>query len=380
MIAAYIADSITAGRMRVLESFLSALYEFVSKDVVVINTSSSGLIDSVVPEGMKQIDFKTNEVVKRTGNWPDYIDACKKFLVDNSITTMFIIGSTMVQNKKFGDEHSIARDVDRMHHEVNLRMNFVSMRTFYSRVQFINACSQVCKYVYHQVVDPQEPDYSRVFDFNEYVEFVDLQFESRRRVLMPYYEWYSFKEDQNSIEFSDRNVAFTFGASAVTADRHYLIALVDEMKEAFEREKLQYDILLRKKVEAGKSRTPFVDQRQYVYDLQYAVATIVVPAYDAEAFSWFRFVESAARGCVPLVHKECSIDSIKKCYPETYKVICDELIVDDAADVVEKVKKFTNDSERIKICKKIQDSIASRHVFDIQWLHDRWHKLQGVSC
>ena len=380
MIAAYIADSITAGRMRVLESFLSALYEFASKDVVVINTSSRGLIDSVVPEGMKQIDFKTNEVIKQTGNWTDYIDACKKFLVDNSITTMFIIGSTMVQNKKFGDEHSIARDVDRMHHEVNLRMNFVSMRTFYSRVQFINACSQVCKHVYHQVVDPQEPDYSRVFDFNEYVEFVDLQFESRRRVLMPYYEWYSFKEDQNSIEFSGRNTAFTFGASAVTADRHYLIALVNEMKESFDKEKLRYDILLRTKVEVGKSRITFVDQRQYVYDLQYAVATIVVPAYDAEAFSWFRFVESAARGCVPLVYKECSIDSIKKCYPETYNVICDELVVNDVDDIVNKVKKFTDDSERTKICKKIQDSIASRHVFDIQWLHDRWHKLQGVSC
>lgn len=380
MIAAYIADTITAGRMRVLESFLTALYEFVGEDVVLVNSSARGTIDSVVPEGMKQVDFKTNDVLKQTGNWPDYIDTCKKFLVDNDITTMFIIGSTMVQNKKFGEEHLIARDIDRMQHEVNLRMNFVSMRTFYTRVQFINACSQVCEHVYHQVVDPQEPDYSRVFDFNEYVEFVDLQFASRKRVLMPYYEWYSFREDQNSIEFSDRNIAFTFGASAVTADRHYLIALVDEMKEAFEREKLQYDILLRKKVEAGKSRTPFVDQRQYVYDLQYAVATIVVPAYDAEAFSWFRFVESAARGCVPLVYKGCCIDSIKKCYPETYKVICEELVVNDAADVVKKVKKFTDNSGRVKMCKKIQDSIASRHVFDIQWLHDRWHKLQGVSC
>lgn len=380
MIAAYIADSITAGRMRVLESFLSALYEFVGKDVVVINTSSRGLIDSVVPEGMKQIDFKTNEVVKQTGNWPDYIDACKKFLVDNDITTMFVIGSTMVQNKKFGDEHLIARDIDRMQHEANLRMNFVSIRTFYSRVQFINACSQVCKYVYHQVVDPQEPDYSRVFDFDEYVEFVDLQFASRKRVLMPYYEWYSFREGQNSIESSGRNIALTFGASAVTADRHYLIALVNEMKESFDKEKLQYDILLRTKVEVGKSRITFVDQRQYVYDLQYAATTIVVPAYDAEAFSWFRFVESAARGCVPLVYEECQIDSIKKCYPETYKVICNELIVNNVDDIVKKVKKFVNDSERIKICKKIQDSIASRHVFDIQWLHDRWHKLHGVSC
>lgn len=380
MIAAYIADSITAGRMRVLESFLTALYEFVGKDVVVVNSSGRGQIDSVIPEGMKQIDFKTNEAIKMTGNWPDYIDACKKFLVDNDITTMFVIGSTMVNGKKFGDEHSIAKDVDRMQDEVNLRMNFVSVRTFYTRVQLINACSQVCKHVYHQVIDPQEPDYSRVFDFNEYVEFVDLQFASRRRVLMPYYEWYSFKDDQNSIESLDRSIAFTFGASAVTADRHYLIALVNEMKESFDKEKLQYDILLRTKVEVGKSRTKFIDQRQYVYDLQYAVATVVVPAYDAEAFSWFRFIESASRGCVPLVYKECCLDSVKKCYPETYKVICDELIVNDAADVVEKVKKFSNDSERIKTCKKIQDAIASRHVFDIQWLRDRWHKLQGVSC
>lgn len=380
MIAAYIADSITSGRMRVLESFLTALHEFVGKDVVVINSSGRGQIDSVMPEGMKQIDFKTNEVVKSTGNWPDYIDACKKFLIDNDINTMFVIGSTMMQGKKFGDEHSIAKDVDRMQHEVNLRMNFVYMRTFYTRVQFINACSQVCKHVYHQVIDPQEPDYSRVFDFNKHVEFVDLQFASRKRVLMPYYEWYSFKDDQNSIEYSDRNIAFTFGASAVTADRHYLIALVNEMKESFDKEKLRYDILLRTKVEVGKSRTKFVDQRQYVYDLQYAVATVVVPAYDAEAFSWFRFVESASRGCVPLVYKECCLDSVKKCYPETYKVICDELIVNNAADVVEKVKKFSNDSERIKTCKKIQDAIASRHVFDIQWLRDRWHKLQDVSC
>lgn len=380
MIAAYIADSITAGRMRVLESFLAALYEFVGKDVIVINTNSRGLIDSVIPEGMKQIDFKTNEVVKQTGNWPDYIDACKKFLVDNDITTMFVIGSTMVNGKKFGNEHSIAKDVDRMQSEVNLSMNFASMRAFYTRVQFINACSQVCKYVYHQVVDPQELDYSRVFDFNEYVEFVDLQFASRRRILMPYYEWYSFKDDQNSIEFSSRHIAFTFGASAVTADRHFLIALVDEIEESLNKENLAYDILLRKKVEVGKSRTMFVDQRQYVYDIQYAAATIVVPAYDAEAFSWFRFVESASRGCIPLVYKECCLDSVKKCYPETYKVICDELIVNDAADIVEKVKKFSNDSERIKMCKKIQDAIASRHVFDIQWLQDRWHKLQGVSC
>lgn len=380
MIAAYIADSITAGRMRVLESFLTALYEFVGKDVVLVNSSGLGVIDSVVPEGMKQIDFKTNEVVKRTGNWPDYIDECKKFLVDNDITTMFVIGSTMMQGKKFGEEHSIAKDIDRMLHEVNLRMNFVSMRTFYTRVQFINACSQVCKHVYHQVIDPQEPDYSRVFDFSNYVEFVDLQFASRRRVLMPYYEWYSFKDDQNSIESSGRNVAFTFGASAVTADRHYLIALVSEIEEGLSKANLTYDILLRKKVEVGESRTKFIDQRQYVYDLQYAAATIVVPAYDAEAFSWFRFVESASRGCVPLVYKECCLDSVKKCYPETYKVICDELIVNDAADVVEKAKKFSNDSERIKTCKKIQDAIASRHVFDIQWLRDRWHKLQGVSC
>lgn len=380
MIAAYIADSITAGRMRVLESFLAALQKFVSKDVIVINSSKRGMIDSVIPENMKQIDFKINDVVKQTGSWPDYVDACKKFLVDNDIDTVFVIGSTMMQGKKFGDEYAIAKDIERMQHEVDLRMNYVSLRTFYTRIQFVHACSQVCKHVYHQVVDPQELDYSRVFNFEDYVEFVDLQFASRKRVLMPYYEWYSFKDDQNSIELSNRNIAFTFGASAVTADRHYLIALVDEMKAIFDREKLQYDILLRTKVEPGKSRTTFVDQRQYVYDLQYAAATIVVPAYDAEAFSWFRFVESAARGCVPLVYKECCLDSIKKCYPETYKVICDDLIVNDAEDVIKKVKKFTNDSERVRMCEKIQNSIASRHVLDIQWLYDRWHKLKGVSC
>ena len=380
MIAAYIADSITAGRMRVLESFLTALYEFASKDVVVINSASRGLIDSVMPEGMKQIDFKTNEVIKQTGNWPDYIDACKKFLVDNDITTMLVIGSTMMQGKKFGEEHLIARDVDRMQDEVNLRMNFVSMRTFYTRVQFINACSQVCKHVYHQVIDPQEPDYSRVFDFKEYVEFVDLQFASRRRVLMPYYEWYSFKDDQKSIESSDRNIAFTFGASAVTADRHYLIALVGEIEEGLSKANLTYDILLRKKVEVGKSRTKFIDQRQYVYDLQYATATIVVPAYDAEAFSWFRFVESASRGCVPLVYTECCLDSVKKCYPETYELICDELVVNDATDITEKVKNFSNDSKRIKLCNNHQDVMSPTHLCDLHWQRDMSHPLPGVSC
>lgn len=379
MIAVFVNDVATAGRMRVVEAYLTLLYELLEDDVAFINTSLRSTMDSTVPDGMKTLNFGMSGVLTACEEWPSYIDACKDFLVRNDINTVFVLGATMLSGKRYGQEHAIRRDLDRMKTETELRMNFVIMKTFYSRIQFLNACSQVCDNVYHHVIDPLEPDFNEVFGFKNYQEFTDLRFASRRRVLMPYYEWYSFMQGNEAIECKDRMTSFTFGGSAVTAERAFLVELIDDVEEKLSKHGFAFDIKLKKPKAVKENNDKFVDQRQYVYDLVYSVSTLIVPAYDAEAFSWFRLVESVCRGCVPLVYSQCCLDSVRTAFRSLYDFICDELIVDSADDIVAKIETFSDDDVRIATCKKIKNLIAEKHVLDIEWLRDRWSKLDGVA-
>lgn len=375
MKAVFVCDSLTPGRMRILEAYLHALDKFVG-DVKLINMSLRSTIESAMPVGMDTILFSIKNEFDEAGDWPAYIDRCHQFLVDNDIDTIFMYGCQMLQSKSFNQEKSIARDIFRMKKEVLLRTNFATMKTFYSRLQFVNACSFTCDNVYHQMIDPQEPDLSRVFDFKNYKELVDVQTASRKRVAMPYYEEYSFSDEQIDIDFSDRITAFKFGASATTKDREFLIDMVKELKQKFGDEA---DITLMVKKQNGKRKTKFVDQRQYVYDLRYTCSTLLVPAYDAEAFSLARLVESAGKGCVPIVYAACCLDSIRQLYPELVELIEDELIAEDVDGIFELVEKSKQDDFRKRICYDIQSCLAKQHVLDIQWLRDRWHKLPGLS-
>lgn len=384
MIGLFTANSIIHGAERVYQAFAHGAYRFCTNEVAFVNSMATRKINSFAPDGMRVLDFPLSKMVDELCDWNEYVNACKRFLVDNEIDTMFIVMVYMLQGKKYGQEKAIAADIASALKNHQYGMNYNISKNFLSRMLFVKACADVCDNVYHQVVDPQEPDLSRVFDFKHYDELVDLQFPKRRRIMMPYYEAYSYGVDQYAVETRNRSIDFMFGASVMSEDRMFLLDLADSLTSHMDRCGMRYDVNLhvgskmRRETGTDKNR-PFVDQREYVDRLDGVVSTLVVPAYDSTAFSWFRLVESASKGCIPLVYYKCAMDSVRRAFPGVYNVIQNDLLVHDGDDLFERVSRFSDDSERIKVCESIKDAIADRNVLDVEWLQNRWQKLEGAK-
>lgn len=379
MLGIFVGDNIRGSCFKLISSFLEVMKLVTDGEFVFISLNRSHRFDFLVPEGIDIIQFPMLGVVKDSQSWTQYQDEARDFLRENNIDTVIQLGATMLQMYSRDKEADMLKQFARCEANDHYGMNYVMMKVFMSRIYFTKVCAEVCDNFYKYDIDPQEMCLSRLFDFSgkNFAEFYMVKPRGYDLTIMPYYEYALFELDEK-VDV-DRAIDFEFGASVISPDRAFLIPLVDSVEKMLDKSGIIANIYLQRPKNAGKRDERLVDQLQYVYNMNFVKTTLIVPSYCHDSFSWERFVAAISKGCVPLVLSDCCLDSISKLYPEVTAIIKRKLLVFDENDILDKIRYFRDDRKRRLCIEELKNAIASKHVLDIQWLKDRWGKLDGVT-
>lgn len=379
MLGIFVGDNIRRSCFKLISSFLEVMRLITDGDFVFISLNRSHRFDFLVPEGIDIIRFPMLRVVQDSQSWVQYQNEARDFLTENNIDTVIQLGATMLQMYSRDKEVDMLKQFARCEANDSYGMSYVMMKVFMSRIYFTKVCAEVCDNFYKYDIDPQEMCLSRLFNFTgkNFAEFYMVKPRGYDVTIMPYYEYALFELDEKVD--ADRETDFEFGASAISPDRAFLIPLVDSVKKMLDESGIVASIYLQRPKSAGKRDERLVNQLQYVYNMNFAKTTLIVPSYCHDSFSWERFVAAISKGCVPLVLFDCCLDSISKLYPEVTAIIKRKLLVFDENDIVDKIRYFRDDRKRRLCIEELKNAIASKHVLDIQWLKDRWGKLDGVT-
>lgn len=352
-------------------ALFNSVCEFAGREVKIIDFYKINKLEKLIRNDSDILKLDLNGISDASQDWCLVYEACKSFLKDNDIDTVICYKTLLRGGFRFGDEESSKKILDKLFKIPSYCFNFASTKKQFMFEVFIKACSDVCDNFYQYVSDPQEIILGKVFDFKN---FKDLYYNSCRRrgsIVMPFYE-YQLDNDSRS-KLGDQEVPFTFYCSAVTDDRAYIVDMQTEL-ESIE----DWDVNIGTRDREHKSM--MCSQDQYMFMLSQSKCSLVIKPYDHLAFSWTRFVECLYNNCLPLVWNDCNLQDISTIFPKTTEVIREFLLVDSVKSLTSKVDAFCEDEEaRSSVINLLRSSIASKHVLDIQWLKNRWRKLEGLS-
>ena len=199
----------------------------------------------------------------------------------------------------------------------------------------------------HFIIDPQEVNYG---DFN----FENIQYPRR----FPYTsEKFDFLRDDAFLDTYIRNSAisvvtedsinlekefdFTFGYTILTEDRSESTDYLNSVIESLDG--LRTKIFLRDKY---NNIDTFIKKDEYLHYIRKTKFTLIIPSYNNETFSAFRYIESIYSGCVPLILRTTDISEAKKtlyipeCLIVTAETIRKTIEEMDYSEVIRDIKEY----------------------------------------
>lgn len=78
-----------------------------------------------------------------------------------------------------------------------------------------------------------------------------------------------------------------------------------------------------------KEKSTIIPFEAYLHKIEQAQYTLVIPSYDSNTFSMYRFIEAIQRNCLPILHPECNVTDAEKSFGINLK----QLMVDDTMDL-----------------------------------------------
>lgn len=103
---------------------------------------------------------------------------------------------------------------------------------------------------------------------------------------------------------------FCFGYSYMTKDRAKTNETIQEVLGAID-DKYVKRVFVKSKIEDIDTS---INRMSYMEHIHKSKFTLIVPAYEQDCFSIYRFLESVYYGCLPLVHESCNLDGIFDCF------------------------------------------------------------------
>ena len=341
--------------------FSTYLKDFISIDYYLYNQFKNTLLTRVCD--CKTIDGHLVSMAHDLG-WVKFRKHIQSVLIENDIDTLIVFSSQMGGGINFKNQSVIKTCLKGCSRDDSYGAKFSIAMQQYVYVQFILAASDVCENVYQYIIDPTEPDYSRAIEFDNFKTLYYAACKRRNAVIMPFYE-YGLK---HYCDYTvDKTIEFTFGATALTEARQYMI----DSKEYLENHD-GWDCNIITKANVGVR-----PQSEYFYGLAQSKFSLVVPSYDVKTFSIERFFECVFCDCVPLVLSSCCMDDIS-CYPDIVDIINSYLLVDSFSDIDAKIASFS-DSMRCSVIYDIMNSESVKMVTDLDWLRNRWSQLKGLG-
>lgn len=194
----------------------------------------------------------------------------------------------------------------------------------------------------HFIIDPQEVNYND-FNFNgiEYERFfpytsTKFDFNKHNAFLNSYIG--------RTSSDSEKEFDFVFGYTILTKDRTNSADYLNEVLGSISN--LRTKIFLRDKY---NNIDTFIKKDEYLDYIKKSRFTLIIPSYNKETFSAFRYIESIYSGCVPLI-----LDTVDISEAKNSLYIPDELIV-SAETILNTINTIKCDELLLKIKDKLEN-------------------------
>ena len=275
-------------------------------------------------------------------------------------------------------------------------MQYDLMRRVIERLLFVKACRG--KNVVHFVIDPDEVDFSKVWNFKSYRRFGALKWDGCE--YGPIYEYLLYNTFIQDIpKFYD----FYYVGSAITEDRKYLYRCQSEVLSHINRRRIGF-IKENPKIGTfdifdGDNREKRVTQSTYLYNLKLSRYTMVNPPYNKKEFNIIRFMEAVVCDCIPLILK-CKKDvrdmkfgclhNLILTFPDFYDIIIKRNLIVVPKDIHIRLTKYYEDSDNgsvrkvkygtygepdIDICQQLKETKSFKKITDRNYVQSFYDGL-----
>lgn len=339
--------------------FFMTAYDVID-DVVIFDKFSNATFRDAIGVPVTRVDTSFQ------GSWQNKLVDATSVLEYNDIDTLIVFKTDLRDNFRYNKETGGRTLVKGSRKNDAYSSTFLSSKTQLENLKFVEAASIVCDNVYQYALDPDEARLDVLFDFKNFARLYFNECERQGSVFIPYHE-YSMVREYAPID-TDAKQLFCFHATANNDRRKWLA----DMKEMLESNPA-YDCRIKVRNSRGTSC-----QRGYMNILQHSLYTLVIDSYDPDAFSWPRFFEAIACGCLPFVMRDCNLQDIENIYPDLHDIITSELLVDSFDDVESRIQKMS-ESMRLQLIGDIMSSDSVKKVTDLDWLRGRWQTLEGLG-
>lgn len=308
--------------------------------------------------------------VKDFDCWSDLKNYAKRLLKDNNIDNIIILISGIHKGFR-SDNMSMLRSFCKSRLKGNDKCNFNYMmtKTLFAKYLLVEASFDVCKNVYHFMLDTTEPDYSECcnyfgYDRNKYRLLYLSQ--NDKCTYMPCIE-YGMQNKVNlaNIDINKKDIDFLFYATAVQKSREWLIECQDEIKSI--------PNSLVEVITSGSDKKQ-VPQMLYLSLLGSAKFTLAIGAYDEKSFSIYRIIDATICNCLCLVHDSCNVKDFRITFPDIYNVYKENGLFVKTQKIGIVIGNLTND-KRNDIIKKIKDTRSWKKFMDKNYIKERWKKI-----
>lgn len=275
-------------------------------------------------------------------------------------------------------------------------MQYDLMRRVIERLLFVKACRG--KNVVHFVIDPDEVDFSKVWNFKSYRRFGALKWDGCE--YGPIYEYLLYNTFIQDIpKFYD----FYYVGSVITEDRKYLYRCQSEVLSHINRRRIGF-IKENPKIGTfdifdGDNREKRVTQSTYLYNLKLSRYTMVNPPYNKKEFNIIRFMEAVVCDCIPLILK-CKKDvrdmkfgclhNLILTFPDFYDIIMKRNLIVVPKDIHIRLTKYYEDSDNgsvrkvkygtygepdIDICQQLKETKSFKKITDRNYVQSFYDGL-----
>ena len=370
----------------------------------VINQAVEFIPDAYIIDYYK--DYKLNkvldaepEIIKaeqwKFDSWKSMYKHYKKLVSD--FDNIILVKAPINRDNANTLDTKMLREINKMTRlDDKYNLQYDLMSRVIERLLFVKACRG--KNVVHFVVDPDEVDVSKVWNFKSYRRFGSLKWNNCE--YGPIYEYVLYNTFIQDIpKFYD----FYYVGSAITDDRKYLYRCQKEVLSHINRRRIGF---VKENPKIGTfdifdsdNREKRVSQSTYLYNLKLSRYTMINPPYNKNEFNIIRFMEAIICDCIPLILK-CKNDvrdmkfgclhNLILTFPDFYDIIMkrDLIIVPKEIHVrltkyyedsdngsVRKVKYATYGKPDIDICEQIKETKSFKKITDRDYVQSFYDGL-----
>lgn len=192
----------------------------------------------------------------------------------------------------------------------------------------------------HFIIDPQEINYNdfnfKGIEYERFFPYTSTKFDFSKHD--------AFLNSYTGRTTSEKEFDFVFGYTILTQDRSSSTNYINEVLNSIS--DLKTKIFLRDKY---NNIDTFIKKDEYLDYIKKSRFTLIIPSYNEETFSAFRYIESIYSGCVPLILNTVDISEAKNSL-----YIPDELIV-SAETILDTINNINCDELLLKIKDKLEN-------------------------